>query len=198
MKASASGLGGRSSKSVLPFATRLAILFFASYTGFAQTDAPVPAAAAGVLLVKLSPPVYPRLARQARIMGDVRIQLAIRRDGSIESSEVVSGHPLLKHAALESAQQSGFECRGCSDEVNSYSLNPLNYRFGLRADNACRPVVDKGRVRSLKCLYLCRCGVLLTSTWPQPTNSAPEVTRSQNHVTILASTACVEPLSSIY
>jgi hypothetical protein len=146
VKASASGLGGRSSKSVLPFATRLAILFFASYTGFAQTDAPVPAAAAGVLLVKLSAPVYPRLARQARIMGDVRIQLAIRRDG-IESSAVVSGHPLLKHAALESAQLSGFECRGCSDEVNSYSLN---YRFGLRDDNACRPVVDKRRVRSLK------------------------------------------------
>ena len=111
MKASASGLRGRSSKSVLPFATRLAILFFASYTVFAQTDAPVPAAAAGVFLVKLSPPVYPPLARQARIMGDVRIQLAIRRDGSIESSEGVSGHPLLKQAALESAQQSEFECR---------------------------------------------------------------------------------------
>ena len=145
-------------ESALPFATRLAILFSASYTVFAQTDAPVPAAAAGVLLVKLSPPVYPRLARQARIMGDVRIQLAIRRDG-IESSAVVSGHPLLKHAALESAQQSGFECRGCSDEVNSYSLN---YRFGLRDDNACRPVVDKRRVRSLKCLYLWKCGVMLT------------------------------------
>jgi hypothetical protein len=81
-----------------------------------------------------------------------------------------------------------------SDEVNSYSLN---YRFGLRDDNACRPVVDKRRVRSLKCLYLCKCGVLLTSTWPQPTNIAPEMTRSQNHVTILASTACVEILSSL-
>jgi outer membrane biosynthesis protein TonB len=97
---------------VLPFATRLAILFFASYTVFAQTDAPFPAAAAGVLLVKLSPPVYPPLARQARIMGDVRIQLAIRRDGSIESSEVVSGHPLLKHAAtlLTSHNLSRFGC----------------------------------------------------------------------------------------
>lgn len=136
---------------MLPFATRLAILFFASYTVFAQTDAPVPAAAAGVLLVKLSPPVYPPLARQARIMADVRIQLAIRRDGSVESSEVVSGHPLLKRAALESAQQSKFECRSCSDEVNSYSLN---YTFGLGDDNAGRPVVDKRRVRSLKCLYL--------------------------------------------
>lgn len=56
MKASASGVRGRASKSALPFATRLAILFFAPYTVFAQTDA---AAAAGVLLVKLSPPVYP-------------------------------------------------------------------------------------------------------------------------------------------
>ena len=82
----------------------------------------------------------------------------------------------------------------CCDEVNSYSLT---YTFGLCDDNACRPVVDKRRVRSLKCLYLWKCGVLLTSTWPQPTNIAPEVTRSQNHVTILASTACVETLSSL-
>jgi hypothetical protein len=36
----------------------------------------------GVVLVKLSPPVYPPLARQARIMGDVEIQLSIRKDGA--------------------------------------------------------------------------------------------------------------------
>ena len=58
------------------------------------------------------------------------------------------------------------------------------------------PWLISGVCARSKCLYLCKCGVLLTFTWPQPTNMAPEVTRSQNHVTILASTACVEIFSS--
>ena len=49
-----------------------------------------------VVLSKLSSPVYPPLARVARISGDVNLALRIRRDGSIESAEVVSGHPLLQ------------------------------------------------------------------------------------------------------
>jgi len=57
---------------------------------------------------QLFPPLYPPLARQARITGDVRVQLFIRQDGTIKSSEVVSGHPMLKPAALDSAQNQNF------------------------------------------------------------------------------------------
>lgn len=77
---------------------------------------------ASVVLSKLSEPVYPPLARQARIAGDVALMLAIRRDGSVESAAVVSGHPMLAQAALDSAQQSKFECRGCGKAVTSYAL----------------------------------------------------------------------------
>lgn len=35
-----------------------------------------------VVLAKLSPPLYPRLARQARITGDVKMQVRIRQDGA--------------------------------------------------------------------------------------------------------------------
>jgi TonB family protein len=66
-----------------------------------------------VLLSKLSPPIYPPLARQARISGDVDLELRIRQDGSIESAQAVSGHPMLKEAALDSAKKSEFECRSC-------------------------------------------------------------------------------------
>lgn len=44
-----------------------------------------------IFLNTLARPIYPPLARQARIVGDVRIQLEIRSDGSVESAEVVSG-----------------------------------------------------------------------------------------------------------
>ena len=76
---------------------------------------------AGVVLIKLSPPLYPPLARQARTVGDVKVQLSIRPDGSVESASPVSGDEVLIPAALESALQSRFECRGCS-KTNAYSM----------------------------------------------------------------------------
>src|SRR5260370_12487812 len=75
----------------------------------------------GVAFTKLSEPVYPPLARQTRIVGDVQLMLKVRRDGSVESATVVSGHPLLQLPALESARNSKFECRKC-DEAASIEL----------------------------------------------------------------------------
>jgi TonB family protein len=137
----------------------------------------------GIVLTKLSPPVYPPLARQARIMGDVSIRIGIQKDGSVVSAEVISGHPMLKQAALESAQKSTFECRTCSEEVTPYSLT---YTFAFRDDGdccnggegapvvtqleghvtiaaaaqcICDPSVSYIRVRAAKCLYLWKCGL---------------------------------------
>lgn len=130
----------------------------------------------GVVLSKLSQPTYPQMARIAHITGDVQLKLGIRKDGSIESAVAVSGHPLLKEAALESAQQSLFECRGCGDEVTYYSLiYSFQYAIGPLSDvqvvqslnhvtilaPGVRITLDNRayiRVRSMKCLYLWRCG----------------------------------------
>jgi TonB family protein len=88
-------------------------------------DAPCNISGTGnVKLATLSPPRYPQLAQQARIAGDVKIQVRIRRDGSVASADVVSGHPLLKSAALASAQNSTFECRGCADETTLILFRP--------------------------------------------------------------------------
>ena len=75
-----------------------------------------------VVLIKLSPPAYPPLARQAQLGGDVEVKVAIRKDGSVESAEATTGHPMLKQAALDSAQNSKFECRDCDEPVTSYSM----------------------------------------------------------------------------
>ena len=50
-------------------------------------------------------PVYPPLARQARISGVVRLEAVISRSGLIESLQVMSGHPLLTQAALDAVRQ---------------------------------------------------------------------------------------------
>jgi protein TonB len=50
-------------------------------------------------------PIYPPLARQARISGDVRLEAVISRDGTVASLQVISGHPLLAPAAVEAVRQ---------------------------------------------------------------------------------------------
>jgi protein TonB len=50
-------------------------------------------------------PVYPTLARQARISGTVRLVAIIGRDGVIQNLQVTSGHPLLTPAAVEAVKQ---------------------------------------------------------------------------------------------
>jgi protein TonB len=50
-------------------------------------------------------PVYPVLARQARIQGEVVLFAVISRDGTIERLQVLRGHPMLAPAALEAVRQ---------------------------------------------------------------------------------------------
>ncbi len=148
----------------------------------AQTSAPeMPQP--GVILTKLSPPIFPPLARMASIVGEVKIEVDIRKDGSVASTELVSGHPMLKQAALESAQKSLFECQGCSEAVTPYLLT---YSFEAKDDGSCCDAQSRipevmqnqahitivsakicicdpaatltKKIRSAQCLYLWKCG----------------------------------------
>jgi TonB family protein len=79
-----------------------------------------------VTVGRLSPPIYPRLALQARIAGNVELDVAVRPDGSVESIALVSGHPMLKTAAIESAHKTEFECKDCRDPSTLYHMT---YKF---------------------------------------------------------------------
>jgi protein TonB len=57
------------------------------------------------LLINRVQPVYPPLARQTRIAGTVRLHAIISKQGTVESLEVLSGHPLLVRAAMDAVQQ---------------------------------------------------------------------------------------------
>jgi protein TonB len=50
-------------------------------------------------------PVYPPIARSARVSGPVEVEVVIDENGSVISATVVQGHPLLQQAALEAAWQ---------------------------------------------------------------------------------------------
>jgi protein TonB len=56
-------------------------------------------------LINQTKPVYPALARQARIQGNVVLHAIIDKDGNVAQLEVISGHPLLVQAALDAVKQ---------------------------------------------------------------------------------------------
>ena len=63
----------------------------------AQTDEPE--------LISANIPTYPALARQARIQGTVKVTFTLPANGGEPVNvEVVSGHPVLKGAAVENVK----------------------------------------------------------------------------------------------
>jgi len=61
------------------------------------------------LLIRKIQPTYPPLARQARIQGSVLLQAEISKEGTIENLRLISGHPMLAPAAIESVKQWRYE-----------------------------------------------------------------------------------------
>jgi periplasmic protein TonB len=56
-------------------------------------------------LVRKVIPEYPALAKTARVSGVVHLLGIIGKDGTIQNLQLISGHPLLAHAALEAVKQ---------------------------------------------------------------------------------------------
>jgi protein TonB len=54
-------------------------------------------------------PVYPAIARQARVQGTVVIQAVIGADGAVRDAQVQNSMPLLDQAALDAVRQWRYE-----------------------------------------------------------------------------------------
>ena len=55
--------------------------------------------------IKKTQPPYPIEAKADRISGAVQVRILVSEDGEVIAAEVISGHPLLRMAALEAARQ---------------------------------------------------------------------------------------------
>lgn len=78
--------------------------------------------------LKLVVPEYPSLARAANVYGKVVVQVLIDENGYIQSVKAISGHPLLRAAAVQAALQSTFEpftLSGCPAKVSGI----ITYNF---------------------------------------------------------------------
>jgi protein TonB len=68
-------------------------------------------------LIRRVEPVYPALARQARIEGSIRIDAVIDETGHVVEMKVLSGHPILVKAALDAVQQWVYEPTLLNDQA---------------------------------------------------------------------------------
>jgi TonB family protein len=64
----------------------------------------IPPGEAAALLLSKTPPLYPPIARAARVSGTVVLQVTISQTGLVENLRVVSGEPMLQQAALEAVK----------------------------------------------------------------------------------------------
>jgi TonB family protein len=66
---------------------------------------PVGARVQNMKLISHPDPVYPVIAKDARIQGTVELAALIGPDGHMQQLTVISGHPLLRQAALDAVKQ---------------------------------------------------------------------------------------------
>jgi protein TonB len=78
-------------------------------------------------------PIYPRIATLTGIQGQVKLHAIIARDGTIQSLNAISGHPLLVHAALDAVGQWRYRpyvLNGEAVEVETFIT--VNFRKGVQ------------------------------------------------------------------
>jgi TonB family protein len=87
-------------------------------------------------------PPYPRLARHARIQGDVVAILHVQPDGKVERVEIIDGAPLLKDYVEEAARQWAYSPSDNASEIR------IQFRFTLSGDktNSVPLTVVRGRL----------------------------------------------------
>ena len=56
------------------------------------------------MLIQRTPPIYPTIAKAARVSGTVELQATISKNGSIKDAHVVSGPVMLRQSALDAVR----------------------------------------------------------------------------------------------
>ena len=54
-------------------------------------------------------PTYPELARRMSISGVVKVQVVVAPNGTVKTTKIVGGHPLLVNAAVEAMKKWKYE-----------------------------------------------------------------------------------------
>lgn len=72
-------------------------------------------------------PTYPDIARRMNISGTVKLVVVVSPNGSVKSTKVLGGHPLLVSAAEDAVKKWKFEAASAEDSgVVEFTFKPEN------------------------------------------------------------------------
>ncbi len=119
----------RGRKSIAPFL--LIVLLACTSVAEAQQTAPVEVsqASAAEHLAKRVEPVYPPLAKAARVQGTVTLKVVISKEGAVRDVKTLSGSPILLSAATNAVKQwqyKPFMVEGNAAEVSTVIEVPFS------------------------------------------------------------------------
>jgi TonB family protein len=69
-------------------------------------------------------PTYPELARRMNVSGIVKVQVVIAANGTVKSTKLVGGHPLLVEPSIEAVRKWKYE------PSNEESTETVEFKFG--------------------------------------------------------------------
>jgi TonB family protein len=79
-------------------------------------------------------PVYPELAKTARIQGVVRLRVRIGITGRVEDVQLISGHPFLVKAAMDAVRQWRYS-PARNDAYRMSTTTTVDVNFTLNQDD---------------------------------------------------------------
>jgi TonB family protein len=91
-------------------------------------------------------PEYPSAAKAVKAAGAVQIQVVVDEEGNVTSAEAVSGHPLLRQAAVKAAKEAKFSptfLNGQAVKVNGV----LVYNFAPATGEPTEINEDRGNIK---------------------------------------------------
>jgi len=103
---------------------------FLCFYGVSQAELRVRTPDALRQAVARAQPDYPAIAKQARVAGRVELEFTIEPDGSVGEVRVVSGHELLRPAAIDALKKWKFK-PFMEDGAPAKAITTLGFDFKL-------------------------------------------------------------------
>jgi protein TonB len=97
----------------------------------AKPRAPISGGVLNGKAISKPPPPYPAVAKAARASGTVVVQITVDESGRVISASAVSGHPLLRQAAVNAAHQARFSPTLLSGQPVKVT-GTITYNFNLQ------------------------------------------------------------------
>lgn len=102
-----------------------------------------------IMVEKYEPPLYPTMARHARVEAKVRLALVVEPDGAVSEARIVEGHPMFRTVSTDAIKKWRFACDGCEP------AKPFRHEFEFTFRISNRQPAEREELRhrhsELKC-----------------------------------------------